>query len=171
MKKVLFFIIALLITLTSNGFERGVVFYHEEPICFYETPYGVTPKYVLQCNFDNDLAYNVKIVDSSEFRYKVLVEGVLGPEYSSLFVAWTDKINCGVWLRAQKYVDGVSYIVLYETPDEQSPSIDIPWDGLSYGIVMDYNDQNWVKILIDMDGKSVVGWVNSYCDSIYNSCN
>lgn len=142
----------------------------QEPIMLYADAYNPEVAYVIQQDFDSDFYADVELLDTAPFRFKVKVTLNMTCGETVDIYGWLDKVNCVVFLRANSYQNGQSYIYIYKEPSEKSDYQPVEvLVGYDSGYVIGYAD-NWYLIVTEKDGKLYKGWINRFCPNILNSC-
>ncbi len=178
MKKLTFLLVCIIICgqALSQDRQRFVILtVVNEEIPVYRNPIGNEISYRIMQDRIHELFFFVEILEKSPLRYKVNITST--EDHDNVFpgiVGWIDKSICCVFSRHYYDENNKSYIKLFSYPDSKSSFVKIyasPHNESGEWIVIDYADDNWLKVMFYHDGKLYEGWVDRYCDSIYDSCN
>ncbi len=111
--------------------------------------------------------YEMEILESSNLAYKVKLYSVTLFN-SPIIEGWIEKKNCGV------YLDEGRTIKLYSLPTNDATFMPIQLSKMTTAIVFDVHFENKFLFVKFVDEKTNIlyeGWVEHYCDSLYDSCN
>ncbi len=164
MKNIVYFILLFsCCCINAQDTNSAFIKYFNKSVPIYNNPINDDIKtIVFQDSINETNYYNLILIDKSPLRFKVKLQAY---DYSPMIEGWIDKDCVAVFLRSNNK-EGI--IFLYEKPSMQSEKYIV--SNISKPItVIDYKD-NWFKIAFIDNGKLYIGWTNSYCPSIYNSC-
>ena len=164
MKNIVYFILLLSCSsINAQDANSAFIKYFNKSVPIYNNPINDDIKtIVFQDSINETNYYNLMFIDKSPLRFKVKLQAY---DYSPVIEGWIDKDCVGVFLRSNNK-EGT--IFLYEKPSVQSEKYIVGNISLLVTVI-DYKD-NWLKVAFIDNGKLYIGWTNSYCSSIYNSC-
>ncbi len=175
MKTYLISLLAILLFYQAVSQSRHFVVLMDDniEIPIYDKPIGNNIKYRIMQDTINELFFAVEILDNSQLRYKVNITSVISSTPGPEIIGWIDKSRCGVFKRWYYDEHNNRYMKLHSAPDEKSSYKIIYEDpnvfDQSIMTAVDYADGDWKKVLFFHDGTLHEGWINKYCDSVYNS--
>lgn len=164
MRIILLFILLLSCScINAQSSTNAFVKYFNRSVLIYNCPLNDDIQTVIfQDSINETNYYDLEFIGKSPLRFKVRLQAY---EYSPLIEGWINKDCVAVFLRSNTE-EGM--VVLYEQPTTQSTRFIFEKYSLPVTVI-DYKD-NWLKVAFVDNGKLYVGWTNSYCSSIYNSC-
>lgn len=168
MKKVIMLIFMICHSLWLSSQETMKVFLKDNniPISIYFGQLGDKIKYTIMGDTIFENYYSFSIMNENEIMFYVKVQSV--SQYNSPVIeGWVDKKHCGTYLRCD--ADEANQIRLYESPDLNNKFKAIMGD-VSFPVTVIGVYKGWLKIILEKDHEVYVGWVNSFCSNVYNSC-
>ncbi|MBP3454657.1 MAG: hypothetical protein J6K38_00150 [Alistipes sp.] len=177
MRKLIFLVACMIICDQALSQDRPqVVFaYDNIEIPIYHNSVGDEIDYRVMQDLIHEVFFGAEVLDKSPLRFKVGITTVISSTPAPVIVGWIDKSMCGVYSRYYYDENKRPYIKLYSRPDAGSDfskvyeSVPAQCGLLT---VIDYAADRWLwlKVMFYLNDELYVGWVDRYCDNVYDSC-